>query len=169
MENVPLRYAQYAVGIFVVSFLAGLIPLLRRWSHRQLQFLISLSAGIVLGVVFFDLLPQSAGLSRHFFSAVLVGFVLLLALEKFLLIHPHETDELAGRRSGFAAYAGISLHALLDGVALGSSVMMPALGAAVLWAIVAHKIPDTFSLSSTKADSPPLCSGSNSSDAPLLQ
>jgi zinc and cadmium transporter len=148
VENLPLRYAQYAIGIFAVSFAAGLVPLLRRWSHRELQLLISMSAGIVLGVVFFDLRPQAVGMSRHFFVAVLAGFVLLLALEKFLLIHPHETEELAGRRSGLAAYAGISLHALIDGVALGSSVMVPALGGAVVWAIVAHKIPDTLSLSS---------------------
>ena len=148
MEHVTLRYLEYAAGIFAVSFLSGLVPLLRSWSHGQLQLLISLSAGIVLGVVFFDLLPQSLQLSRHFFTAVLLGFMLLLALEKFVLIHPHETEELAGRRSGFAAYAGISLHALLDGVALGSSVMMPALGSAVVWAILAHKIPDTFSLCS---------------------
>jgi zinc and cadmium transporter len=148
VEHVALRYLVYAAGIFAVSFVSGLIPLLRSWSHRELQLLISLSAGIVLGVVFFDLLPQSLQLSRHFFPAVLLGFMLLLALEKFVLIHPHETEELAGRRSGFAAYTGISLHALLDGVALGSSVMMPALGSAVVWAILAHKIPDTFSLCS---------------------
>ena len=148
MEQVGLRYLEYAAGIFAVSFASGMIPLLRRWSQRELTFLISLSAGIVLGVVFFDLLPEAMKLSRHFFSAVLAGFMLLLALEKFLLIHPHETEELAGRRTGFAAYAGICLHALLDGVALASSVMMPAVGTVVIWAIMAHKIPDTFSLSS---------------------
>ena len=148
MEHSGLRYLEYAAGVFVVSVVSGLVPLLRRWTHEQLQFLISLSAGIILGVVSFDLLPQSLELSGHFFEAVVVGFVLLLTLEKFVLIHPHETEELAGRRSGFAAYAGISLHALLDGVALASSVMMPALGPAVVYAILAHKIPDTFSLSS---------------------
>jgi len=132
----------------VVSFLAGGVPLLRRWSHAQLQLLLSLSAGIILGVVFLDLLPQAMRITPQFFTAALVGFLLLLALEKFLLIHPHETTELAGRRSGLAAYLGITLHSLLDGVALGSSAMVPALGPVVLWAIVAHKIPDTFSLCS---------------------
>ena len=148
MEPAGLRYAQYATLIFGVSFLGGVIPLLRRWSHPQLQLLLSLSAGIILGVMFFDLLPQATRITPQFFTAALVGFLLLLALEKFLLIHPHETTELAGRRSGLAAYLGITLHSLLDGVALGSGVMVPALGSVVLWAVVAHKIPDTFSLSS---------------------
>jgi zinc and cadmium transporter len=151
LESAALRYVESAGWIFSTSFLAGMIPLLRRWSHAQLQFLISVSAGIILGVLFFDLLPQALRITTHFarfFSAVLVGFVSLLALEKFLLIHPHETAELAGRRTGLAAYIGISLHSLMDGVALGSSVMVPGLGAVVLWAILAHKIPNTFSLSS---------------------
>jgi zinc and cadmium transporter len=142
------RFAHYAAWILAVSFLGGVIPLLRRWSHAQMQLLISLSAGIILGVMFLDLLPQAMRLTPQFFPAALVGFLLLLALEKFLLIHPHETTELAGRRSGVAAYLGITLHSLLDGVALGSSAMVPVLGPVVLWAIVAHKVPDTFSLSS---------------------
>ena len=148
MEHVVLRYVTYAAAIFVVSFVGGWIPLLRRWSDQEHHFLISLSAGIILGVVFFDLLPEAIGTTRHFTTAVLVGFVLLLALEKFILIHAHETEELADRRMGFTAFAGIALHAFLDGVALGSSVMLPALGPVVFWAIVAHKIPETFSLSS---------------------
>ncbi|MFQ5599323.1 MAG: ZIP family metal transporter [Candidatus Krumholzibacteriia bacterium] len=147
MEPVALRYTEYAAWIFFMSFLGGIVPILRRWSHTQLQTLISLSAGIILGVLFLHLLPEAAGTTRHFYTAVLVGFVLLLALEKFLLIHPHETQELAGRRSGVAAYLGISLHSLLDGVALGSSVMVP-IGSVVLWAILAHKVPNTFSLTS---------------------
>lgn len=146
MDSVALRYAEYAVWILASSLVGGLVPLVRRWSHSQLELLISLSAGIILGVVFFDLLPEAASITPHFFTAVLVGFTLLLALEKFVLIHPHETDELADRRSGIAAYIGISLHSLLDGVALGSSAMIPTIGPVVLWAIAAHKIPNTFSL-----------------------
>lgn len=146
MDAVVPRYAEYAFWIFLSAMLGGVVPLLRRWSHRELDLLISLSAGIILGIVFFDLLPAAAEITPHFFTAVLIGFVLLLALEKFVLIHPHETEELAERRTGLAAYVGISLHSLLDGVALGSSAMVPSIGALVLWAIAAHKIPNTFSL-----------------------
>jgi zinc transporter ZupT len=146
MDSVALRYAEYAVWIFASSLLGGLVPLLRRWSHSQLELLISLSAGIILGILFFDLLPQGRDITPHFFTAVLIGFTLLLALEKFVLIHPHETDELVDRRTGLAAYVGISLHSLLDGVALGSSAMVPSIAVVVLWAIAAHKIPNTFSL-----------------------
>lgn len=142
------RFAVHAAWIFVVSILGGIVPLLHRWTTPQLQTLISASAGIILGVLFFDLLPAISNTTPHFYPAVLSGFVLLLVLERFVLIHPHETDELKGRRSGMTAYLGISLHSLLDGVALGSSAMMPQLAPAVLFAILAHKVPDTFSLTS---------------------
>ena len=140
------RFAQQAALIFAVSLLGGLVPLLRRWSHPQLQTLLSLSAGIILGVLFFDLLPNNVGTSPHFHTLALAGFMLMLALEKFVFIHPHETKELAGRRSGVAAYLGISLHSLLDGLALGSSTLAPQFAPGVAFAILAHKLPDTFSL-----------------------
>ena len=142
------RFGIYAAGIFFVSFVGGLIPLLRRWSHSQLQTLISVSAGIILGVLFFDLLPSAAPTTPNFYTAAIAGFLLLFAFEKFVFIHPHETEELSAQRSGLAAYFGISFHALLDGVALGSSAMLPGLAPVVAFAILAHKIPDTFSLSS---------------------
>jgi len=126
----------------------GIVPLLRRWTHSELQLLISFSAGIILGVVFVELLPELSPTTPYFFAAALAGFVLLLTLEKFVFIHPHETEELAGRRSGLAAYVGISFHSVLDGIALGSSAMFPALAPSVVFAILAHKVPDTFSLSS---------------------
>lgn len=140
------RFAQQAAWIFATSLVGGLVPLVRRWTHPQLQTLLSLSAGIILGVLFFDLLPHNAVMTPHFHAFALAGFMSMLALEKFVFIHPHETEELAGRRSGIAAYLGISLHSLLDGLALGSSTLAPQFAPGVAFAILAHKLPDTFSL-----------------------
>ncbi len=142
------RFALYAAAIFAVSFAGGLVPLVHRWSHSALQTLISLSAGIILGVLFLDLLPEVAASTPYFHILTLAGFLSLFVFEKFVFIHPHETDDLAEQRSGLAAYVSISIHSLLDGVALGSSTMLPALAPAVLFAIVAHKVPDTFSVAS---------------------
>lgn len=148
MQPDSSRFALYALCIFAISFAGGLVPLVRRWTKPQLRTLIGLSAGIILGVLFFDLLPQVSQATPYFFTFALAGFTLLLALEKFVFIHPHETEELAGRRSGLAAYVGISFHSLMDGLALGSSTMLPSLASPVVFAILAHKVPDTFSLAS---------------------
>jgi len=142
------HFLPYAIAIFVVSFGGGLIPLLRHWPHDQLQVLMSLSAGVILGVLFLDLLPAVAQISPHFYVYTLAGFLALFVFEKFVFFHPHETEDLAERRSGLAAYVSISIHSLVDGVVLGSSALLPNVAPAVLFAIVAHKVPDTFSLAS---------------------
>lgn len=148
MPTQASHFALYAASIFALSFAGGVVPLLRRWTPSELQLLISVSAGIILGVVFVELLPDLSRTTPYFFAAALGGFMLLLVLEKFVFIHPHETEELAGRRSGLTAYIGISFHSVLDGIALGSSTMIPEFAPSVVFAILAHKIPDTFSLSS---------------------
>jgi zinc and cadmium transporter len=49
---------------------------------------------------------------------------------------------------GIPAFLGISLHSLIDGVALGAGLIIPELGAVVLLAVIIHKMPDGISISS---------------------
>ena len=48
---------------------------------------------------------------------------------------------------GLAAWLGLSAHTLVDGFALGAASTTPELGALVFVAILAHKVPNSFSLS----------------------
>lgn len=48
---------------------------------------------------------------------------------------------------GLAAWLGMSAHTLVDGFALGAASTSPELGALVFLAILAHKVPNSFSLS----------------------
>jgi zinc and cadmium transporter len=48
---------------------------------------------------------------------------------------------------GLAAWLGMSAHTIVDGFALGAASTSPELGALVFVAILAHKIPNSFSLS----------------------
>ncbi len=48
---------------------------------------------------------------------------------------------------GLAAWLGMSAHTLVDGFALGAASVRPELGALVFLAILAHKVPNSFSLS----------------------
>lgn len=51
-----------AAALFLIALVGGVLPLLRRWSERQLHASLALSTGILLGAVFFHLLPSiSAG------------------------------------------------------------------------------------------------------------
>jgi zinc and cadmium transporter len=49
---------------------------------------------------------------------------------------------------GIPAFLGISLHSLLDGIALGAGLLLPELGPVVLLAVIIHKMPDSISISS---------------------
>jgi zinc and cadmium transporter len=49
---------------------------------------------------------------------------------------------------GLPAFLGISLHSLLDGIALGAGLIIPQLGPVVLLAVIIHKMPDGISISS---------------------
>ncbi len=48
---------------------------------------------------------------------------------------------------GLAAFVGMSAHTIVDGFALGASSVHVELGAFVFFAILAHKVPNAFSLS----------------------
>src|SRR5215813_15639202 len=54
----------------------------------------------------------------------------------------------AYRQMGIPAFLGISLHSLLDGIALGAGLILPQLGPVVLLAVIVHKMPDSMSISS---------------------
>jgi zinc and cadmium transporter len=66
--------------------------------------------------------------------------------------HPHPPARGDGtgcevHTMGLAAFVGMSLHTVVDGFALGAASAQPELGLLVFLAILAHKIPNSFSLS----------------------
>ncbi|MCC7431061.1 ZIP family metal transporter, partial [bacterium] len=79
---------------------------------------------------------------------ILLGFTSLYILEKFVMVHPCEENHCHVHHIGFSAFVGLSIHNLVDGFVLGSSSLVPSLGSVVLFAILAHKGPSAFSLSS---------------------
>jgi zinc and cadmium transporter len=150
----------------VASILGGLVPLVCRVSHRWMQVLLSLVAGVMAGVAVLELIPHAAeglleaagaGHGEHEHTGVgaamlwvIVGFLAMYLLERFVCFHHHETDEGGCCHAGhghqvswIGAAAGLSVHAVLAGIGLGATVLLesaaawPAAG--LLLAIVLHK------------------------------
>jgi ZIP family zinc transporter len=126
----------------VATFLGGAFALLRR---DRLHLVLGFSAGAVLGVALFDLLPEATDLGRGSYASSTValfvgtGFFLYLVLSRVMLLHP-DTD---GARRGALGAASLSLHSFLDGVGIGLAFKVSvAVGAVVAAAVLAHDFSD---------------------------
>lgn len=111
------------------------------------------TAGVLLGVVAFDLLPEidkEVNATHTPFVrpmvALVVGFLLFHILEKTILLHhAHETEygQHIHPRVGVASALALSGHSFLDGVGIGLGFQAGnAVGIAVAIAVIAHDFTD---------------------------
>jgi zinc and cadmium transporter len=150
VAKIPMAsLALYLPTLIFISLLGGFLPLVKALSQKTLALLLSFSAGVLLGAVFFHMIPEAGKfLSDGLGLAVLGGFLLIFTLERFVFVHACEERDCDIHQMGIPAFLGISLHSLLDGVALGAGLIIPQLGPVVLLAVIIHKMPDGISISS---------------------
>lgn len=139
-----------AAATFVSTLLGGLTALKNRDSmHRFLGY----TAGVLLGVVAFDLLPeifkvlQSQHKDATFAMLALVcGFLIFHIIEKSILIHhsqEHDYEVHHHPDVGLASALALSGHSFLDGVGIGLGFQAgTAVGIAVAIAVIAHDFTD---------------------------
>lgn len=132
------------VGLTLVG---GLLPLLRDWDRKTVRFLLAFGTGVLLGAVFFHMIPEAAAhLGQSVGTGVLAGFLLIYVLERFVMVHPCGEEGCSFHHMGLAAFIGITLHSLIDGFALGAGLSIATLSTAVTMAIVLHKLPASLAL-----------------------
>ena len=135
----------------VISTLGGGALALR--FRDRLHYLLGFTAGVLLGVVAFDLLPEIFSLAReHGFDpaasmiALVVGFLLFHSLEKFVLVHPAQEEHYSHHHHpnlGLASAAVLAAHSCMDGVAIGVGFQVsPLVGLTVAIAVIAHDFSD---------------------------
>jgi zinc transporter ZupT len=129
-----------AAAAFLSTVAGGLLALKL---HDKLHLILGFSAGAVIGVAFFDLLPEAINFGEKFHSpsAILsctaLGFLSYLVLDRILLFHGD-----AAPRGPFAAGV-LCLHSLLDGVAIGLAFQASrAVGIVVAIAVLTHDFSD---------------------------
>jgi zinc transporter ZupT len=136
-----------SAATFVMTLLGGLFALKMQ---DRLHLVLGFSAGAVLGVAFFDLIPEAIDLagpkasSGFVFALVAAGFVVYMILDRTVAPHGHKgerTDRLW--RGGALGAASLSLHSFLDGFAIGLAFQVSgAVGAVVAAAVLAHDFSD---------------------------
>jgi len=138
----------FLMFVFLITMIGGWIPTIKLWSQETFRLVISFCAGILLGAVFFHVLPEiSTVLGRQLGYSVMFGFLLIFVLEKFIMVHPCEEGECDYHKIGVAAYIGIGFHSILDGIAIGAGTMMN-LSLIIILAVTLHKFPAALALSS---------------------
>lgn len=113
--------------------------------HRWLLYLVSFSAGALLGDVFLHIFPemseQGFGVSEGIF--VLVGILLFFVLERYIhWQHGHGKHEEEVHSMVYSTMAGDTLHNFLDGLIIaGSYTVSIPVGIATTLAVIFHEIP----------------------------
>ncbi|PIU87533.1 hypothetical protein COS66_00310 [Candidatus Berkelbacteria bacterium CG06_land_8_20_14_3_00_43_10] len=115
----------------------------------KLHLILGFSAGAVIGVAFFNLLPESLELGKQIYSLsfitsiVALGFLVFMMLDRLLSFHDHSEDCDNKRHNGRLGAGSLSLHSLLDGVAIGLSFnVSQSVGIIVAIAVLAHDFSD---------------------------
>jgi zinc transporter ZupT len=129
-----------ALAAFSSTLAGGLLALGLR---DKLHLILGFSAGAVIGVAFFDLLPESLALGSRFhgtgtlLSLTAVGFLAYLVLDRILLFHGDSLPR------GAVGAGVLCVHSLLDGVAIGLAFQASRnVGIIVAIAVLTHDFSD---------------------------
>ena len=146
MDNTLIYF--FLSFIFAITLIGGWIPTIKEWSQDAFRLLISFCAGILLGAVFFHMIPViSPLLGKEMGFPIIIGFLGIYVMEKFIMVHPCEEGACNYHKIGIAAYVGVGFHSILDGVAIGAGSMLN-LSLVILLAVTIHKFPAALALSS---------------------
>jgi zinc transporter ZupT len=148
---VPLLAAVIGVaGAALGLWLTGL--------RQRVQVVVPFSAGVLLGVALFGLLPELASQAGWLASGLLfaAGYGLLLVINRYAYpvcptcAHDHDHNACSSELHGFAGplIAASALHAFLDGWSIATVQSTAPLGlrVAVPLAVVLHKLPEGIAL-----------------------
>ncbi len=139
-----------AASTFASTLLGGLLAFK---NQNRLHRILGYTAGVLLGVVAFDLLPEifEAVDATHTDAtwamlALVVGFLLFHVLEKSILIHHSQESEYEVHHHphvGIASALALIGHSALDGVGIGLGFQAgTGVGIAVAIAVIAHDFTD---------------------------
>lgn len=146
----------YGLIAAAAEILGGsLLVLKTAWPRRAQEYLIALSAGFLLALVFLELVPESIealGLEAPLY--MLLGYAVLHFFEHTVVGHLHFGEEthdevMVSSLASTAAFGGLFIHAFFDGFAISAGMQFDfAVGFLVFVAVLLHKVPEGMTIAS---------------------
>ena len=142
----------FSIGSFFSTSIGGLLALRLR---DKLRYVMGFTAGVLVALVAFDLLPEIFRLVKVLnidpaipMVALMVGYLAFYVVEKLSLIHHSHASEdgkplTTHPQVGLLAALALSGHSFLDGVGIGLGFQVStAAGIIVAIAVIAHDMSD---------------------------
>ncbi len=134
------------IATFLATLCGGFFAL---YMKDRLHLILGFSAGAVIGVAFFDLMPEAFELASKTYDmkviagVIALGFLAYLTLDRFAAFHTHEHEETHEHTRGALGAGSLSTHSFLDGIGIGLAFKVsPAVGAILAIAVLAHDFSD---------------------------
>ena len=144
-----MQNAVVVMSISCAAFVATMVGGLFAVSLRdRLHLVLGFSAGAVLGVSFFDLMPEAvetgaAWGSRDVLLFCAVGFFLYTLIDRAVILHSHGDGNRGHHTRGWMGASSFSAHSFIDGFAIGIAFQASrAVGAVVAIAVLVHDFSD---------------------------
>ncbi len=135
------------ISVSLLGLLGGLLllwkePLAKRISH----FLVSFGAGALIGIVFFDLLPealeQGGGDVERVLQLVFAGFLLFYIIEKAVSWYHCHHHESSVRVPRYLIVLGDFIHNSIDGMLIAATFLVDVrLGLITAVGVLLHELP----------------------------
>lgn len=140
----------FSTATFIATFLGGLFALKYK---DKMHHIMSFAAGVLLGVVGFDILPEIIDQikdnnynSTWVMIALVSGFLLFHILEKTILIHhthEHEYEDHKHPSIGVSSAIALTCHSFLDGMGIGLGFQISnEVGLFIAIAVMSHAFTD---------------------------
>jgi ZIP family zinc transporter len=140
----------FSIATFLSTYFGGMLAVKLK---SKLHLIMGFAAGVILGVVFFEILPEIMEQTKlsntsptGIMIALVAGFLIFHILEKAILIHHgHEGDyaEHIHPQVGILSALALIGHSFLDGFGIGLGFQInPAVGILVAVAVISHDFTD---------------------------
>lgn len=153
---IPIEYT----AVILLSFLSVLTTLIGvmlaiflKKSVKGIAIGIGFSAGIMLLISLFELIPESIGTAGILETSISIFLgIVFIGILNFIIPHTHlikEKDKFEGHllKSAYLIALGLILHDFPEGFAMANSyIYSPSLGFLIAIAIAIHNIPEEFAM-----------------------